>query len=293
VRDRDAKAGGKALLNWAFTTVSHHRLLSALTSHPPGTDRGRQSANLRITGGLVSYDQGKRSIATGSRSGEAARVPSVVPSARGLDTATTSASRVSSTWRTRVEHLEARASIRSWSAGRPPARFVSCRPGCRRRVSHPCRPSAGPGLQRLAGGRPAPAAVLGRQTTTAGASHRPTRARVQPSLTAQPSPNTPSHDGSGGLARHVANAILWTDSRGARLAKEQRPSVALTRPWPPSWRPIVPPSWPTRHPLSTPSGWDRLPGCSRQEWRVPVPDRYPATRAGRPPVGHDGAAAKP
>jgi phage terminase large subunit-like protein len=33
-----------------------------------------------------------------------------------------------------------------------------------------------------------------------------------------------SHDGSGALARHVANAILKEDSRGARLAKEHKDS---------------------------------------------------------------------
>jgi phage terminase large subunit-like protein len=34
-----------------------------------------------------------------------------------------------------------------------------------------------------------------------------------------------SHDGSSGLARHVANAILREDSRGARLAKEHKDSA--------------------------------------------------------------------
>jgi phage terminase large subunit-like protein len=33
-----------------------------------------------------------------------------------------------------------------------------------------------------------------------------------------------SHDGSSALARHVANAVLKTDSRGARLAKEHKDS---------------------------------------------------------------------
>jgi phage terminase large subunit-like protein len=31
-----------------------------------------------------------------------------------------------------------------------------------------------------------------------------------------------SHDGSSGLARHVGNAVLKEDSRGARLAKEHK-----------------------------------------------------------------------
>jgi phage terminase large subunit-like protein len=33
-----------------------------------------------------------------------------------------------------------------------------------------------------------------------------------------------SHDGSSGLARHVGNCVLKTDSRGARLAKEHKDS---------------------------------------------------------------------
>ena len=33
-----------------------------------------------------------------------------------------------------------------------------------------------------------------------------------------------SHDGSAALARHVANAVLREDSRGARLAKEHKVS---------------------------------------------------------------------
>lgn len=33
-----------------------------------------------------------------------------------------------------------------------------------------------------------------------------------------------SHDGSSALARHVANAVLKEDSRGARLAKEHKDS---------------------------------------------------------------------
>jgi transposase-like protein len=46
-------------------------------------------------------------------------------------------------------------------------------------------------------------------------------------------------------------------------------------------------------PLKAPSGWGRLPGCSRRGWRVPVPVRGPVSKGGRPLVGHDGAAAKP
>jgi phage terminase large subunit-like protein len=33
-----------------------------------------------------------------------------------------------------------------------------------------------------------------------------------------------THDGSSGLARHVGNAVLREDARGARLAKERRDS---------------------------------------------------------------------
>jgi phage terminase large subunit-like protein len=45
-----------------------------------------------------------------------------------------------------------------------------------------------------------------------------------------------SHDGSSALARHVANAVLKEDSRGARLAKEHKDSNAKSTPrWPSSW----------------------------------------------------------
>jgi hypothetical protein len=69
VRDRDAKAGGKPLLSWAFTTISHHLLPSALPRRRSGTDRGRQSASPRITGGLVSHHGYDASLAAhvGSR----------------------------------------------------------------------------------------------------------------------------------------------------------------------------------------------------------------------------------
>ena len=52
-------------------------------------------------------------------------------------------------------------------------------------------------------------------------------------------------------------------------------------------------SSPTPPRPSTPRRWGRRPGCNRRGWRVLAPVRGPATREGRPPVGHDGAAAKP
>ena len=49
------------LRSWAFITVHHSLLSSALPPRPTGTDRGRQSANPRITGGLVSATRGNAS----------------------------------------------------------------------------------------------------------------------------------------------------------------------------------------------------------------------------------------
>jgi hypothetical protein len=64
MEDRDAERRVIPLLNWAFTTIDHDFLLSVLPRGPSGTDRGRQSANPRLTGGLVSHDQAKRSRAS-------------------------------------------------------------------------------------------------------------------------------------------------------------------------------------------------------------------------------------
>ena len=44
-------------MSWAFTTICHHLWSSALTPGRSGTDRGRQTASQRITGGLVSHWQ--------------------------------------------------------------------------------------------------------------------------------------------------------------------------------------------------------------------------------------------
>jgi hypothetical protein len=55
-----------------------------------------------------------------------------------------------------------------------------------------------------------------------------------------------THSGDSRLARHVGNAVLREDARGARLAKERRdsPPAALSPPWPPSWPTTGPPPWP-------------------------------------------------
>jgi hypothetical protein len=79
------QASLRSCLTWAFITIRHYLLMVALPPRPPSTDRGRQSANQRITGGLVSHDQAKRVLPVGQSSGQTPRVPSTVPSARGLD----------------------------------------------------------------------------------------------------------------------------------------------------------------------------------------------------------------
>jgi hypothetical protein len=63
-----------------------------------------------------------------------------------------------------------------------------------------------------------------------------------------------THGGDSRLARHVGNAILREDSRGARLANETKDSPsASTSPWPPSW--------PTTGPLPWPA-WPETPSTS-------------------------------
>ena len=52
---RDGEPPGLPALSWASTTIPHHLLPSALPPHSRGTDRGRQTASQRITGGLVSH----------------------------------------------------------------------------------------------------------------------------------------------------------------------------------------------------------------------------------------------
>ncbi len=53
---KDGGEGSSAIrpMSWAPIIVCHGLSMSALTPDLPGTDRGRQSANPRITGGLVS-----------------------------------------------------------------------------------------------------------------------------------------------------------------------------------------------------------------------------------------------
>jgi hypothetical protein len=58
---RDGEPPVLSALSWAFTTIRYRLLASALPPRQRGTDRGRQTASQRITGGLVSYEQRKRS----------------------------------------------------------------------------------------------------------------------------------------------------------------------------------------------------------------------------------------
>ena len=54
-----------------------------------------------------------------------------------------------------------------------------------------------------------------------------------------------THSGDSRLARHVGNAVLREDARGARLAKERKDSPGGSTPqWPPSWPTTEPPPWP-------------------------------------------------
>jgi phage terminase large subunit-like protein len=53
-----------------------------------------------------------------------------------------------------------------------------------------------------------------------------------------------THSGDSRLARHIGNAVLREDARGARLAKEGKDPGGSTPPWPPSWPTTGPPPWP-------------------------------------------------
>jgi hypothetical protein len=57
VKEHGREPPGIPLLSWAFTTIRHDLLPSALTRGSGGTDRGRQSADPRSPGGLVGQDQ--------------------------------------------------------------------------------------------------------------------------------------------------------------------------------------------------------------------------------------------
>jgi hypothetical protein len=59
VTDRERLNRQKGPTIWAFTTIYHHLLSTALTRGRSGTDRGRQTASQRIPGGLVSHWQEK------------------------------------------------------------------------------------------------------------------------------------------------------------------------------------------------------------------------------------------
>jgi hypothetical protein len=56
---RDGEPAGVSALSWAFTTIRHRLLASALPRRRSGTDRGRQTASQRITGGLLSHRRGE------------------------------------------------------------------------------------------------------------------------------------------------------------------------------------------------------------------------------------------
>jgi hypothetical protein len=56
---RDGEPHGLPSLSWVFATIRHRLLASALPPRSSGTDRGRQTASQRITGGLVSHWQEK------------------------------------------------------------------------------------------------------------------------------------------------------------------------------------------------------------------------------------------
>ena len=60
VKDAQRRHAHRQRLSWTFTMICHHFWRVALPPAPRGTDRGRQIANPRITGGLVSHEQAKR-----------------------------------------------------------------------------------------------------------------------------------------------------------------------------------------------------------------------------------------
>src|SRR5918993_1757756 len=66
--------------SWAFTTIHHTLLSSALPPCPTSTDRGEGRARTRITGGLVMPDQGRGVPPADPGGGEAPR-PVSCPSA--------------------------------------------------------------------------------------------------------------------------------------------------------------------------------------------------------------------
>jgi hypothetical protein len=172
---RDGSPGPALGLSWAFATIHHRLFASALPPRPSGPDRGRQSANPRITGGLVNHEQDKRSIPAAPSSGEAPRVPSVVPSAGGLDHS--------------GRPLPSRSCPRSprrtdeWPRG--PSTRRAPGPGCRRPPARSRRCAgghvgrAGPG--RASGRAPWPGgAPAGRRAAGGSGTHRGTAARFGP-----------------------------------------------------------------------------------------------------------------
>ena len=108
MKDAQLEHPNRWRLSRAFTTIRHDLLVVALPRRPVGTDRGRQTANQKVTGGLVSHNRhnalysrasaprtfgtGRRSTSVGSERCRAidARVLLGPPCSRG---------RVSETWR--------------------------------------------------------------------------------------------------------------------------------------------------------------------------------------------------
>ena len=58
VKDGGERSRAICPMSWAPIMICHGLSMSALTPGLPGTDRGRQSANPRIFGGLVSHFRG-------------------------------------------------------------------------------------------------------------------------------------------------------------------------------------------------------------------------------------------
>ena len=95
----------------------------------------------------------------------------------------------------------------------------------------PQHPRWGRGRPRLDGSFNGDTTVL----VVATVDQRPTKPSSTGALT---------HSGDSRLARHIGDAVLREDARGARLAKERRDSPdASTPPWPPSWPTTGPPPW--------------------------------------------------
>jgi phage terminase large subunit-like protein len=75
-----------------------------------------------------------------------------------------------------------------------------------------------------------------------------------------------TNSGESRLARHIGNAVLREDARGARLAKERKDSPRrIDAAWPPSWPTTAPPPWPGSPGTASTSecAYDPWVGCTR------------------------------